>query len=62
MNIAVAFPGLLLALFFAVIFGAGAKGAVLAIGLASAPSFARLTQTLASSIVRAGQVGVSSSA
>ena len=45
-NIAVAFPGLLLALFFAVIFGVGAKGAVLAIGFAGAPSFARLTQTL----------------
>ena len=36
-NIAVAFPGLLLALFFAVIFGVGATGAVLAIGLAGAP-------------------------
>ncbi|GAB2856787.1 dipeptide/oligopeptide/nickel ABC transporter permease/ATP-binding protein [Actinoallomurus bryophytorum] len=45
-NIAVAFPGLLLALFFAVIFGTGTKGAVLAIGLAIAPGFARLTQTL----------------
>ena len=45
-NIAVAFPGLLLALFFAVVFGVGAKGAVLAIGFAGAPSFARLTQTL----------------
>ena len=42
-NIAVAFPGLLLALFFAVIFGVGATGAVLAIGLAGAPAFARLT-------------------
>ncbi|MET9315703.1 dipeptide/oligopeptide/nickel ABC transporter permease/ATP-binding protein [Kribbella sp. NPDC003505] len=45
-NVAVAFPGLLLALFFAVIFGVGATGAVLAIGLAGAPAFARLTQTL----------------
>ena len=44
-NLAVAFPGLLLALFFAVIFGVGARGAVLAIGLAGAPSFARLVQT-----------------
>jgi peptide/nickel transport system permease protein len=52
-NIAVAFPGLLLALFFAVIFGVGATGAVLAIGLAMAPAFARLTQTLSASI--AGQ-------
>ena len=49
-NIAVAFPGLLLALFFAVIFGVGAQGAVLAIGLAGAPGFARLTQTLVASI------------
>ncbi len=50
MNIAVAFPGLLLALFFAVIFGVGATGAVLAIGLAGAPSFARLCQTLIASV------------
>ncbi|MGC4943319.1 dipeptide/oligopeptide/nickel ABC transporter permease/ATP-binding protein [Kribbella sp. DT2] len=49
-NIAVAFPGLLLALFFAVIFGVGAKGAVLAIGLAGAPTFARLTQTLVAGV------------
>ena len=49
-NIAVAFPGLLLVLFFAVIFGVSTVGAVFAIGLAMAPSFARLTQTLASSI------------
>ena len=49
-NIAVAFPGLLLALFFAVIFGIGKTGAVLAIGIAGAPSFARLTQTLAAGI------------
>ena len=49
-NIAVAFPGLLLALFFAVIFGTGTVGAVLAIAFAIAPSFARLTQTLTASI------------
>jgi peptide/nickel transport system permease protein len=49
-NIAVAFPGLLLALFFAVIFGAGAKGAVLAIGLATAPWYARVTNTLVAGI------------
>ena len=49
-NLAVAFPGLLLALFFAVIFGVGAKGAVLAIGLAGAPTFARLTQTLVAGV------------
>ncbi|WP_232240798.1 dipeptide/oligopeptide/nickel ABC transporter permease/ATP-binding protein [Kutzneria sp. 744] len=49
-NIAVAFPALLLALFFAVIFGVGAQGGVLAIGLAGAPAFARLTQTLVAGI------------
>jgi peptide/nickel transport system permease protein len=49
-NIAVAFPGLLLALFFAVVFGVGATGAVLAIGLAGAPAFGRLTQTLVASV------------
>jgi len=49
-NIAVAFPGILLALFFAVVFGVGATGAVLAIGLSGAPAFARLTQTLVAGI------------
>ena len=49
-NIAVAFPGLLLALFFAVIFGVGTVGSVLAIGFAMAPGFARLTQTLSAAI------------
>ncbi|MFC9251876.1 dipeptide/oligopeptide/nickel ABC transporter permease/ATP-binding protein [Amycolatopsis thailandensis] len=49
-NIAVAFPGLLLALSFAVVFGVGATGAVLAIGLAGAPAFARLIQTLVAGV------------
>jgi oligopeptide/dipeptide ABC transporter ATP-binding protein len=49
-NIAVAFPGVLLALTFAVIFGVGTKGAVLAIGFAIAPGFARLTSTLVASV------------
>jgi peptide/nickel transport system permease protein len=49
-NVSVAFPGLLLALFFAVVFGVGATGAVLAIGLAGAPAFARLTQTLVAGV------------
>lgn len=49
-NIAVAFPGLLLALFFAVIFGVGTTGSVLAIGFAMAPGFARLTQTLSAAV------------
>ena len=49
-NIAVAFPGILLALFFAVVFGVGALGAVLAIGFAGAPAFGRLVQTLVASV------------
>jgi peptide/nickel transport system permease protein len=49
-NIAVAFPWLLLALFFAVIFGVGVKGAVLAVGFATAPWYARVTQTLVAGI------------
>jgi len=49
-NFLVAFPGLLLALFFAAIFGVGARGAVAAIGLASAPAFARLVQTLSATV------------
>ncbi|MHA6627349.1 dipeptide/oligopeptide/nickel ABC transporter permease/ATP-binding protein [Pseudonocardia sichuanensis] len=52
-NLAVAFPALLLAIFLAVVFGVGSQGAVLAIGFALAPPFARLTQTLAASV--AGQ-------
>jgi oligopeptide/dipeptide ABC transporter ATP-binding protein len=49
-DIAIAFPGILLALFFAVIFGVGALGAALAIGFAGAPAFARLCQTLIASV------------
>lgn len=49
-NIAVAFPGLLLVLFFAVIFGVGTRGAVLALAVAMAPFYARLTQTLVASV------------
>lgn len=49
-DIAVAFPGLLLALFLAAIFGVGTQGAVLAIGFATAPAFARLVQTLSASV------------
>ena len=45
-NVLVAFPGLLLVLFLAVVFGVGATGAVLAVGFAGAPAFARLCQTL----------------
>jgi len=50
-GIAVAFPGILLALFFAVIFGTGASSAAMALGLASAPGFARLCYTLVSAVL-----------
>ncbi|MER7446234.1 dipeptide/oligopeptide/nickel ABC transporter permease/ATP-binding protein [Microbacterium sp. NPDC097977] len=61
-GIAVAFPGLLLALFFAAIFGSTATAAVFALGLAGAPSFARLCQNLIAGIeardfVSAARVG-----
>ena len=49
-NVAVAFPGLLLALFFTSIFGASPWGAMLALGIAFAPSFGRLIHTLSSGI------------
>ncbi|GAA2823247.1 dipeptide/oligopeptide/nickel ABC transporter permease/ATP-binding protein [Kribbella solani] len=49
-NIAVAFPALLLVLFFAVVFGTTTRGAVLALAVAMAPFYARLTQTLAASV------------
>ncbi|MGI8867420.1 MAG: dipeptide/oligopeptide/nickel ABC transporter permease/ATP-binding protein [Mycobacteriales bacterium] len=50
-DLLVAFPGLLLALFLAVVFGVGARGAVLAIGIALMPGFARLTHTLSASVI-----------
>ncbi|GAA4508573.1 MULTISPECIES: dipeptide/oligopeptide/nickel ABC transporter permease/ATP-binding protein [Nonomuraea] len=55
-NALVAFPGLLLAMFTAVVAGLGARGAVLGIGAAIAPGFARLTQTLAASVSGADYV------
>jgi peptide/nickel transport system permease protein len=50
-DILLAFPWLLLALFFSVIWGASSTGAMLAVGFAGIPGFARLTYTLASSIM-----------
>ncbi|MEU1202609.1 dipeptide/oligopeptide/nickel ABC transporter permease/ATP-binding protein [Streptomyces sp. NPDC005813] len=50
MNTAIAFPALLLALCVATVAGVGAKGAVVALGVATAPNYARLTYTLASSV------------
>ena len=61
-DIAIAFPGLLLALFFAVIFGVGMTGAVLAIAVAVTPTFARLTHTLASSVAKLDYVAAAQAA
>ncbi|MFF0740277.1 dipeptide/oligopeptide/nickel ABC transporter permease/ATP-binding protein [Streptomyces sp. NPDC004111] len=52
-DILVAFPALLLAMFTAVVTGLGARGAVLGIGVALAPAFARLTHTLTASLAGA---------
>ena len=51
MDILLAFPWLLLALFFSIIWGASAIGAMFAVGFAGVPGFARLVYTLASSIM-----------
>lgn len=61
-NIGIAFPGLLLALFFAVIFGIGAVGAVLAIGSAGAPAFARLILTLVAGVAERDYVSAARTA
>lgn len=55
-NLALAFPALLLALFVAAIVGAGITSAVGAIALAILPSFARLAQTLGAGIARADYI------
>jgi peptide/nickel transport system permease protein len=49
-GIALAFPALLLTIVLSIAVGTGAVGAVLAIGLAMIPFFARLAQTLTASI------------
>lgn len=49
-NLLLAFPALLVAMFLAVVFGAGAGGAVLALAVAGVPGFARLAQTLAAAV------------
>ncbi|MGW3833117.1 dipeptide/oligopeptide/nickel ABC transporter permease/ATP-binding protein [Streptomyces microflavus] len=49
-DLLVAFPTLLLAMFTAVVAGLGAQGAVLGIGVALAPTFARLTHTMTASV------------
>ncbi|MCS0603459.1 dipeptide/oligopeptide/nickel ABC transporter permease/ATP-binding protein [Streptomyces sp. LP11] len=55
-DILVAFPALLLAMFTAVVTGLGARGAVLGIGVALAPAFARLTHTLTASVAGADYI------
>jgi oligopeptide/dipeptide ABC transporter ATP-binding protein len=50
-NVAIAFPALLTAMFVGTIIGIGVPGAVLGVGIAMAPLFARLTQTLTASVV-----------
>ncbi|WP_084614278.1 dipeptide/oligopeptide/nickel ABC transporter permease/ATP-binding protein [Nakamurella lactea] len=49
-GIALAFPGIVTALFICTVIGIGAFGGVLAIGLAMAPGFARLAQTLGTAV------------
>jgi peptide/nickel transport system permease protein len=49
-NLSVAFPTLLVAIFVAAVVGVGARGAVAGIAVAVAPYFARLSQTLSSSV------------
>ncbi|WP_063797976.1 dipeptide/oligopeptide/nickel ABC transporter permease/ATP-binding protein [Streptomyces sp. 150FB] len=51
-NVANAFPSLLMILFFAAVFGVTTSGAVFALALSSAPTFARLTRTLTASVER----------
>ncbi|WP_432825598.1 dipeptide/oligopeptide/nickel ABC transporter permease/ATP-binding protein [Dactylosporangium sp. CA-092794] len=49
-NVAIAFPALLTAMFVGTVIGIGVPGAVLGVGIALAPVFARLTQTLTASV------------
>ena len=60
-NLTVALPGLLVAIFVAAIAGLGARGAVLGIAVAVAPYFARLTQTLSSSVIGSDYVAAARS-
>ncbi|WP_353114475.1 dipeptide/oligopeptide/nickel ABC transporter permease/ATP-binding protein [Microbacterium sp.] len=55
----VAFPPLLLSIVLAVIFGLGAHSAVIAIGAAYAPYFARLARNLASQVADADYISAS---
>jgi len=55
-DILLSFPWLLLALFFSVIWGTTAIGAMLAVGFAGIPVFARLTSTLSASVASSDYV------
>ncbi|MFJ9344627.1 dipeptide/oligopeptide/nickel ABC transporter permease/ATP-binding protein [Streptomyces sp. NPDC101733] len=55
-DLLVAFPALLLAMFTAVVAGLGAQGAVLGIGVALAPTFARLTCNLTATVTGADYI------
>ncbi|MEU6058953.1 dipeptide/oligopeptide/nickel ABC transporter permease/ATP-binding protein [Streptomyces sp. NPDC047097] len=55
-DLLVAFPALLLAMFTAVVAGLDAQGAVLGIGAALAPAFARLTHTMTASVAGADYI------
>ncbi|MGW6770181.1 dipeptide/oligopeptide/nickel ABC transporter permease/ATP-binding protein [Streptomyces sp. NPDC055037] len=55
-NVTNAFPNLLMILFFTAVFGVTTSGAVFALGLSTAPSFARLTRTLTASVEQQGYV------
>ncbi|WP_445519711.1 dipeptide/oligopeptide/nickel ABC transporter permease/ATP-binding protein [Streptomyces sp. NEAU-174] len=50
LGVTLAFPALLLAIVVSIVLGVGAVSVTVAIGLAMAPAFARLTQTLGSSV------------
>ena len=56
---AIALPGLLLALFVNTVIGIGAAGAVLGIGVANAPTIARLAQTLTAGVAAKDYVAAS---
>ncbi|MDQ7906095.1 dipeptide/oligopeptide/nickel ABC transporter permease/ATP-binding protein [Phytohabitans sp. ZYX-F-186] len=50
-NVSIAFPALLTAMFVGTVIGIGVPGAILGVGIAMAPMFARLTQTLTASVI-----------
>ncbi|GAA4750227.1 dipeptide/oligopeptide/nickel ABC transporter permease/ATP-binding protein [Nocardioides endophyticus] len=50
LNVVLAFPPIIVAIFIAVILGVGGRSAAIAVGVAVAPRFARVVYTLASSV------------